>query len=77
MPLSKKQIRERGDRILHKMAAVQNYGTGKPSCFTKAEWEAITTKREADKKVCDLWREMNEFDPERAQLIKPQNPYTR
>ena len=78
MPLSKKQIRERGDRILHKMSAVQNnYGTGKPDCFTKSEWEAVTTKKDAEKKVCDLWRELNEIDPERASIVKPQNPHVR
>ena len=59
------------------MSAIQNYGTGKPSCFTKAEWEEVTTKKEMQKKVCDLWRELNEFDPERASVIKPQNPHVQ
>lgn len=66
---------KKADKILHKMCAIQNYGTGKPDCFSKKEWESVTTKEEMKKKVCELWRQLKEVDPERADRVKPQNPY--
>lgn len=52
------------------MASIQaNFGTGSS--------KDLKTKREKNKKICELWRELSKFDPERAEIIKPQNPYVK
>lgn len=62
--------KEKGDKILEEMASIQaNFGTGSS--------KDLKTKREKNKKICELWRELSKFDPERAEIIKPQNPYVK
>lgn len=62
--------RKRGDVILEKMnRVVSNQGTG--SYFD------VGSKSEMRKEIVRLWRELKEIDPERAEIVKPQNPYVK
>lgn len=62
--------RERGDKVLEKMASVQaNFGT-------KSKLD-VGTDRQRKAKLCELWRKLQKIDPERAEIIKPQNPYVK
>lgn len=62
--------RKAGDIILARMnSAVSNQGTG--SILD------VGSKSDLRKRICELWRELNEVDPERAAIVKPQNPYVK
>tara|TARA_Y100000361_G_C11089652_1_gene305731 strand:- start:71 stop:304 length:234 start_codon:yes stop_codon:yes gene_type:complete len=77
MTEGEKRIRAKGDLILQKMSAFQNYGTGRPSYITKKEWESVTTKAQMKSKIVELWKELQKIDPMRAEKIKPQNPFVQ
>ena len=77
MTSGEKRIRSKGDLILRKMSAFQNYGTGRPDFIPKKDWESVTTKAEMKSKTVELWKELQEIDPMRAEKIKPQNPFVK
>ena len=68
--MTEKQKRKEGDRILEEMSSVNaNFGTG-----SRLD---LRTKEAKNKRLCDLWRELKEIDSERADRVKPQNPYVK
>lgn len=63
-------IRTKGDKILEEMSSIQaNFGTGSS--------RDVGSIKERNKILCEKWRELKRIDPERAELIKPQNPYVK
>jgi hypothetical protein len=72
-----KEIINQVDLLLRQMNAYLNFGTGCPDFIEKKDWESVTSDTERKRKQIELWRKIKEIDPERAEIIKPQNPYVK
>ena len=75
--MPKDKIRVEGDIILRKMTAIVNFNTGRPNFFDKKEWEGVVSTRQMRECQVRLWNQLNDIDPLRAAIVKPQNPYVK